>query len=100
MAQFCSGNDSSDLLPTCQKAGNDRIALVLNNDTAIVRNNGHSDSPSVALFSRDALSPVKKILPPTGQVAPQYQRLKLVKRGHMAVFDPMVCGLSFEGLPA
>jgi hypothetical protein len=29
-----------------------------------------------------------------------YQKLKLVKRGHMALSEPLVCGLSFDSLPA
>ena len=29
-----------------------------------------------------------------------YTKLKLVKRGHMALMEPVVCGLSFEALPA
>ena len=29
-----------------------------------------------------------------------YKKLKLVKRGHMALSDPLVCGVLFEALPA
>ena len=42
----------------------------------------------------------KQIPSPVSGDSSHYQRLKLVKRGHSAAFSPMVCGVSFEALPA